>query len=367
MKKKILLTLAGFLFVSIILGIIYLYQSKTRNAVETMIAEKKIINVLVAGSNVYNENRHNFYMIASINPENSRIGVTFLPPTMMIKFNGRVDKAKKISDIDLSDFDHIRETIEADIKLSVPFYVEVYSPDIERFTDLIGGIELFILDQVKDPGNFGFGINYVDGKKTMKYINSAELNSIYVKYDRILDLMLTLVDKRESLADYCTMDFVIEVFKSIKTNLLPQEILTLAELSMKTDDLVSTVLPGTQSGGMLAVDDISYKIYERDFYKSLVLDPEPEGGIKVKLLNGTSVPGLARRVRSNLIRDGLNVAEFGTFEKQKVPHSMIINRRGAISSARRVSEIAGISTIHHIVDSTQLNTALVIIGEDIVK
>ena len=38
-----------------------------------------MINILVAGSNAYNENKHKFFSIISINPINNKIGITFIP------------------------------------------------------------------------------------------------------------------------------------------------------------------------------------------------------------------------------------------------------------------------------------------------
>lgn len=367
MKKKFLLLFFGFSAISALLAVIYFYSYKTRNAIESLIADKKMINILVAGSNRYRDNRHSFYMIVSINPDNFSAGLTFIPPSFRIRLDNSDKKFKKISDIDMSDFNDVKNTFTSDLKLNVPFYIELYAPDVERFMDIIGGVNIYVLDQLKADQYFKSGENYLDGRKAIRYINSAEQNSIFLKYDRILDMLFTLYTKKSDLLESYGIDFLLDMLSSVKTNLLAQEIITLAKLVERGDSISATVINGNTVGEYYVVDDISLKIYEGDFYKNLIINSETDSSIKVKLLNGTSVPGLARKVRNNLIRDGLNVVEFGTYEKNRVKHSMIVNRRGNLDAVKKVSELSGISNIYHIIDSTQLNNVLIIIGEDIVK
>ena len=99
----------------------------------------------------------------------------------------------------------------------------------------------------------------------------------------------------------------------------------------------------------------------------MIINDKNEDSIKVKILNGTNVPGLARKLRSVLIRDGINVVEFATSPFPKMNKTVVINQKGSIKHAIRISEIIGASKIYNVVDSTQLHSVLIIIGKDYIK
>lgn len=368
MKKKLIF--AGMAIV-VVLGALTAYRYYyllTRNVVESLIARKRMINILVAGSNTFNNNRHRFCGVLSVNPENGKLGFTFLPPELKIDLNGRGTSFRKLQEIDISDFDDIRDSLQRDLKLNVSFYIELYAMDIERFVDLIHGIEMFVLDQVPLSDGYGFGINYFDGKKILRYINNVPTKSIFKKYDRVQDVVLSLHGNRQSYSRLLTPEFVSETLKSFKTNIMPQEIYSLGKLLMDNTEIGCTILPGEfDDSGNYVMDNISYKIYEKEFLTRLVVEDENVGAIKVKLLNGTDIPGLARKMRNLLIREGLTVVEFGTSPYPRLDHSILINQRGNLSNARKVSEVTGIKKIYHVIDNTQLHDVLIILGKDNVK
>lgn len=351
-----------------LLGIIYFYRISTRNAIEALAQNKKMINILIAGSNVYRDNKHRFFAVLSINPENSRIGITFLPPNLKIFLDSGKKRSARIEDIDFDGFGRISQSLARDLKIHIPFFVEMYARDVQRTVDLIDGVDLFLLDQWKGQGNHRPGVNYMDGGRIVDYINSAEDNSIYRKYDRIQDVLLTLHSDRKRYKRFLNGQFISETIKNIRTNLLDQEILSLLGYFFDDSGIISTLVPGgLDEKGDYVIDDISYKLYENEFLRSMVLDEKNDQSVKVKILNGTNVPGLAKKMRNILMREGLTVVEFGTSPYPFFDRTIIINQRADTDYAMRVAEILGVDRVYHIIDSTQLNSALIIIGKDYVK
>jgi anionic cell wall polymer biosynthesis LytR-Cps2A-Psr (LCP) family protein len=370
LKRKVMIAATILLLALVSLLVYYCHGVRTRNAVEKLIQKKKIINILVAGSNRDNGHKHKFFAIVSINPENNRVGITFIPPSFKIRLDDDGDHFARIDDVVVFNFNRLRYSLQKDLKLNIPFYAELYAPDVERLVNLMEGIELFALEQPRDPQGMNFGVNYLDGQKVVRYINTVDENSIYLKYDRILDVLMTLYKDRERLERFNKFEFIKEMMKSIKTNLLPQEIMGICELIFKNGDVMATVLPGFFKDGYYAMDDITFRIYEKEFLALLIVDKsekEIDASIKVKILNGTDVPGLARKMRESLIREGLNVVEFGTSPYRKMNKSILINRRGNVVAVNRVSELTGIQNIYHIIDNTQLHNILIILGEDLAK
>lgn len=363
MNNKSKIAVAAGAVILLLLGINE-YRKGTRNVVDEIITRNGLINILIAGRNVYNENTFSFFAIASINPSNNNIGITFIPPDYRIMMNDDGTKLKKISELDFYYFDKIKDTLKKDIQLNVPFYIKIYSPDVVRSINLIEGVNLFRIDQPGMDKGLKFGLNYFDGNKTVKYINSAEQNSIYMKYDRILDVLLTLYTDRDNLKEKINEELINEIFRNIKTNLLPQEILSIANIIFEKGNVDSTLLPGGFNNGLYVVDEISYRTYQQEFLTKIVTDSDPDPNVKISILNGTSIPGLARKMRSDLIRDGLNVVEFGTSNYPFQKDSIIICRKCDIKAANKTAEITGINRIYFVTDTTQLSNVLILIGED---
>lgn len=367
-KQYIRIAIYSSIGLILILGPLYVYRMYTRNAVDVLAQNKKMINVLIEGSNAYHDNRHSFYAILSVNPDNNRIGITFIPPNFRIGLDYSGKNVKRIDEIDTDNFSKISKSLSRTLKINVPFYIELYAADVERFVDLIEGIEIFVLDQAKEIEGIKTGINYLDGSKVIQYINSVENNSIYKKYDRIQDILFTLYTGRERYRSYMNIRFVSEALKRFNTNMLDNEIMSLLKLMDSDSELVCTLLPGrVDNANYYVTDDIACKLYEKEFLARLVIEDNSDTSIKVKIQNGTNVPGLARKMRNILIREGLNVVEFGTSPYQDLEHTIIINQKGDLKGVRTISEIIGASRIYHIIDSSQLNNALIIIGKDYVK
>jgi anionic cell wall polymer biosynthesis LytR-Cps2A-Psr (LCP) family protein len=367
-RSFIIATAAVLALVAIL--IYHCHGVRTRNAVDTLIQKKKIINILVAGSNRPNDHKHKFFAIVSINPENRRIGITFIPPSFKIRLDDDGDNCARIDEVVVFNFNRLRYSLQKDLRLNIPFYMEVYASDVERIVNLVEGVDLFVLDQSKDGTGNGFGVSYFDGRKVVRYINTAEQNSIYLKYDRILDILMTLYRDRERLERFNSIEFITVMMKYIQTNMLPQEIQRIGELVFKEGDVMATVLPGFLNAGYYVIDDITFRIYEKEFLTQLIVDKsqkEIDSSIKIKIVNGTDVPGLARKLRESLIREGLNVVEFGTSPYRKMTKSVIINKRGNIAAVNRVAELTGIQNIYHMIDNTQLHNIMIIIGEDLAK
>ncbi len=365
-SKYAKLIISAVLIVLILLGINF-YKKRNRNVIDEIVSMKDMINILVAGRNVYNENTFSFFALITINTVNNNIGITFIPPDYRIMMNDDGTKVKKISELDLYYFDRIKYTLKKDIQMNVPFYIKLYSPDVVRAVNLLEGVDIFSLDQAVYSSKNNFGLQYLDGEKTISYINSSEQNSIYTKYDRILDLMLTLYNDKENRKKLFNYEFIDELFKNIKTNLMTQELYSIAEIVFNKGNVDSTLLPGGFNNGYYVVDEVSYRTYQQDFLTNLVVESESEPTVKIKILNGTSIPGLARKLRNDLIRDGMNVVEFGTSNYPAIYDSIIICRKSDTKSANKIAEMTGIGKIYFVTDTTQLNNILIIVGEDMAK
>ncbi|MCL1911821.1 MAG: LytR C-terminal domain-containing protein [Leptospirales bacterium] len=363
MKKKLVIAAVIACLAAALLAALFLYRMKTRNAVEELSEGKKIINILIAGSNKYKERKFDFFAVLSINPVNGNIGITFIPPSFKISMGG--SDIKRIDEVDFIYFEKLRRSIYRDVQIQVPFYVQLYATDGERITDMLEGIDLFYLDQYACADFSKQGLNYFDGKKIMKYINNVEENSIYLKYDRIMDILLTLYYNREEKKKFLTPDFLLKLLNSLQTNLLPQELLTLSRFLSNEGELIYSILPGDLQDNYYVMDDVTSKMYTKEFLEKLVSGADEESGAKIKILNATPIAGLARKTRNMLNRDGYNVVEFGTSPYGEMKKSFIVSRKGDQAFVKKISELSGIPTIYYIIDNSLLYNTLIMIGKDL--
>lgn len=364
MSKRISALLVALVLITLVFLGINQYRKSTRNIVDLIASKKDLVNVLVAGRNSYKDDTFVFFAVISLNPGNGSCGITMIPPDYGVFMNDDGTKVKKISQVDFYYYSRIRYSLKKDLGLDVPFYINIYSPDVIRTVDLAGGVNIFSIDQAPCVSNMDFGLNYLDGNKTMQYINCTRDNSIFIKYDRILDVILTLYHEKKLWDLYKNFDFISEVFRSIKTNMLPREIFSIAEFLKEDGKFYSALLPGGYVNDLYMVDEISLKAYQQDFLIPIAVQDSAEYEIKIKILNGTSVPGLARQLRNSLIKDGFNVVEFGTSTYPPMKESVIICRKSDFFAAGTVSKNTGIDNIYFVNDNTQLNNLLIIIGED---
>ncbi|MFH2053974.1 MAG: LytR C-terminal domain-containing protein [bacterium] len=89
-----------------------------------------------------------------------------------------------------------------------------------------------------------------------------------------------------------------------------------------------------------------------------------ERGIRVQVLNGTRVPGLARDVGLLLGRAGLAPVGFGNAPPQQYASTFVVNRRLEDGVARRLAELLGGVPVIREYDGRSLEDALIVLGAD---
>jgi hypothetical protein len=365
---KIRILIAVAIVAALALGGVYLrhrYNLGKRNIVEELTVENSMINVLLAGSNEFNDDKLRLFIVVSINPENKKIGLTFLPP----RFAVDVDEdgvSEQISEFSFDNFNDLTLAIERELDIKIPFYSVLYSPDLKRAVDLAMGVDLFVYEEEKMGQGIVFGENYFDGDHLLEYINTAENNSIYYKYDRIIDIVFSLDAHKEKYSDFANEQIIDLLMERISTNLNTREVLSLSDFFFNNTALEWTLLPGKiNSSGLYVMDEIARTVYRDSFLKKLVIEEKGEFTLKVKLLNATQTPGLAMKYRALLMREGINVVEFGTYDERDLDRTLVIDRKGNPKQLNSVIELIGIENIYQVVDSTQLHDVVIMLGNDL--
>lgn len=85
--------------------------------------------------------------------------------------------------------------------------------------------------------------------------------------------------------------------------------------------------------------------------------------LRVEVLNGAGVPGLARSVTRQLRRQNFDVVYFGN-APAALDSSVVVDRAGNLDAARRVAEALGIRSLRSEPDPTLFLDATVVLGRD---
>jgi hypothetical protein len=111
------------------------------------------------------------------------------------------------------------------------------------------------------------------------------------------------------------------------------------------------------------------------FFYSIVyqrwLNPAPEAPlpveqkvVKVEVLNGCGVAGLAKQVTDFLRLKGFDVVDMGNAENFEFPETLVVDRVGDIASAWRVARAMGVNTVIQQKDEDLLLDVTLILGRD---
>jgi anionic cell wall polymer biosynthesis LytR-Cps2A-Psr (LCP) family protein len=250
-----------------------------------------------------------------------------------------------------------RKMIGNFVGLEVPFYCLFTLDDIERFVDVLGGVEVFIANSIETDarGNkvlLPSGNVLLDGSKTRIFLSyydpeETELDRI----GRAQKFLQGMLKKLGENAQYLTHDDVMPFLRgAVDTNLDGRALAALVREIVKLD--VDRMVFQRVLGTIRTVDtqDLLFPHFEgqllrqtvKQIYEGLAsTDVRGAGDLAVSLeiLNGTKTAGLARRTREIFQSFGFEVVSFSNAEEQDMEKTVVIDRRGNPETAGKVAQV----------------------------
>lgn len=90
----------------------------------------------------------------------------------------------------------------------------------------------------------------------------------------------------------------------------------------------------------------------------------PSERIRVEVLNGAGIAGLAREITEQLRADGFDVVYYGNAGSQRRDSTTVIDRRGNTEATRLVASALGIERVELQVDTTLYLETTIVLGPD---
>lgn len=380
----ILMTL---IFIIIALTGWLIYTQLRTDAISSQVDSGEVVRTLFVA---YDGERPFLTFLLVYHPGTRRAAMLDIPGNvgMVLQPLGRIDRIDTI--FDGSDPTAFLRAVEETAGISIPHWIVMNEGELIDFIDLLGGMELFIINDYRDleesePVLLPTGSARLNGGKAVQYLRLAE------RGPALLESELERVGRRQSFVqglfrsikesrEFLRHPDVVEVRSGIVKSSLERRALTaffdeLAEVD--PDRLVRRRIQGTVRDVDVegTTKQLLFPHFEGQWLRQAVRQmettlatPEEEIGeetlVTMEVLNGTSSSGLARRT-SELYEDfGFEVLRFGNAESDQIEHTLVIDRRGIGETAERVARVIEADRIVvDVSDETDVDVT-VILGRD---
>lgn len=349
--------------VVIAVSVIVYLQVRTDQISEIVRADEDVAILFT----VHDETGLLFSEVFIYNPATGR-GAFFDVPNnvgLLIDSLRRVDRIAAV--YNEQGIDSFQGRVEDLLGTSVPFYIDAGMNQISNLVDLIGGIELFIANPQQNVGEEGAvllpsGNVLLDGSKIETYLSfedpAERATEQTSRRQKFLQSFLGAVgDQSQFLTHRDVSPFLV---RNVATNLDRSALLTLVEELSNFDK--DRVVTRRVQGNVRSVEGagggvgLLFPHFEGEWLRQSVrqvrdnlssVDAVRDEAIvvRVEILNGTTVPGLARRTRELYESYGFDVVSFGNAERDDVEETVILNRTSDISVGDRVADIIGATNL----------------------
>ncbi|ERM91492.1 LCP family protein [Caldanaerobacter subterraneus] len=344
-------------------------------------------NVLVVGSD--ENNLSDTLFIANYNPKNKTISILSIPRDTYYPrpgYNSPGDK--KINAAFTEDgIEGTKKAVENLLGINIDHHIIIDYEGFKKVIDTIGGVEVDIpFDMKYDDNsanpplhiNLKKGRQVLDGEKAIQFVRyrhgyiDGDLGRIKAQHQFLEALFKKLIQpstlpKLPSLA--------IAVSKHIKTDLTATEIAQYAYQFVK--DKPSSIKSFTLPGEPDYKDGVSYFFADNTKIPEVVaeflgdkttfsFDPseiEKNKAIKVEVLNGTNIPGLASKHAETLRKQGFDVVRIGNVVGTTFSTSHVYARTDE-EKAKKVANALSIICVEKDITPDSSVDVTVILGKD---
>ncbi|SES74400.1 transcriptional attenuator, LytR family [Natronincola peptidivorans] len=272
------------------------------------------------------------------------------------------------------------DTVEELFKMPIHYYTKISYKAVEELVDTLGGIELNVpIDmKYKDPyANPPLVIDINKGTQTLKgteALHFLRFRSGYPNQDlgRIAaqqQFVNALVEEIISPTNLLRAPTIAKTFlNNVDTNISKGNILYLAYKGFisKPNELLRVTIPGSSK----MIHGISYYIVEDEDIanvKKQYLNPSKAlaTNIKIEVLNGCGVNGVAARVAEKLEDHSIAVSEIGNYEVNNLQQSFIEYESKHKKDAKKISKLLSIKKLIEREDEASTSNITIIIGRDL--
>ena len=397
-RKRRLMIMSGVLtaiIAAIVFTVIYFYNFFGKFSTDGVsvapneVKAKEPVNILVLGLDIGDVNqkdnesikRTDTIMVLHYEPKNNAASLISVPRDMLIKVNKKNNKINAAYAIGGEKL--IQSEVEKLIEADINYIVKIDYEGFRALVDAVGGVEMYIERNMyydDDAQDLHIRFNkgetvLLDGKKAEEFFRWRKNNDGTGFANGDLDRIENQHKFINKLIEKCTSPAIITNIKGIldvlpayvKTNMSPSKIISYG-LGLKDLDK-SNVTTATLQGDLKTIGGASYVVYNRNMNietLGLLSGSEASNGtikkknLRINILNGTRITGLASRMSENLKTKGYSAIDTGNTQER----SKTIIKTNNKEMGKLIVEDLGTGTIQDLDDNPQGYDAVILIGSD---
>lgn len=345
-----------FLGLALVMAAIVIVLAFPKSRVERLLARGERVNIMLSNSQPEGAN---FLLLASYVPETQSAALVFVPGNTLVR-----DSRGSLGKIIHTDQ---REALEGLCGLKIPFYFGVDSGGFSGIIDMLGGVKLRVAKPLADEhagADIPAGWQILDGRMALDYcrFEEPELGE-FGRLVRWQNLARAFISRCQGIS--INRELAKAFLKDAHTNLKVGDVLALlGELKkMNPEDVRVEKIPGRE----IYKDWISYWQPEAEatfeLVNSLAREETPARVIRVEVLNGCGVSGMASRLGMLLRGQGFDVLNVGNANNFRYQEMLVLARTDELEMAYQVAKLIGTENVLLDPEADSLVDVTVIIGK----
>jgi len=296
-----------------------------------------------------------------------------------------IDRMGRLESIyDVSDLEDYRNAVETLLGYPISFVIRLDSDNFGYLVDHLGGIDVFIPNEIDDTID---GVKYLfppgsvrlDGAKALSYAEYRPRGELIVermeREHRVIQSLLRSIGYR---GDYLVSSEVFPHIRDLFDSSLDDRSLSTIIETLTAVDSERLVLQGIIGDERtLRGESILFPFYDGNLIKETVqrinnslaradVPGDYALPIRVEILNGTNLTGLASRTAQLYKSFGFKIAAVANAELSSYSRTIVLDRRGNPEAAKQVAKLIRCKQVHSQIDENRDETVdvTVILGKD---
>lgn len=340
------------------------------NRIQGHINGENRVQWLILGSR--GGNLHAVYLL-SYEPLSNRFSAVYIDPAnrIMSPTRGRLISLKQLRET--TSVTTLRRDLSTVLKVTIPFWIESTYRHLPRIVDYFGGTLLPVANRFqarRTSVRTGENLRWIDGDMARDYLVRAyqKRGERGLRFRHKMFFLGSIAWLREN-EHLIQPPLTRQLLDNMETNLHGGELKTSLDLLANLDPekvKFPAVVPGTGDTGTETIDQQQVSNMLPRPLKEIVKTSEPRKTIKVQVLNGAGIRGLAGALRDRLQHmEGIDVVDVGNASRYGYRVTRIIDRSGNPQSAYRIHKILGTGEVEQQPSKQLMVDVTVIAGRDL--
>lgn len=384
-----------FIIISLLAGIFALIKINNESMpVASNVSSGEPVNILLLGMDIGDPNQPNnqsikrtdTIIVLNYNPKSKKMQIVSIPRDTLINVNGK--NAKINSAFAIGGYSRIKKEVENLLNVNINYIVKIDYNAFRELIDSIGGVKMKIeRDMIYDDEGQNLHINFkagetvkLNGEKAEQFFRWRKNNDGSGFANGDLDRIENQQKFISKVIDKCTSPLIfirapkmiMALGNNVETNMPATKILSygLKFIGLGNEKLTMTTAVGTPK----SINGESFLVFDKSSNKELITSLSSSGeslvdtskdNIRIKILNGTKISGLAAKLMEEL--NGLGYSKIDTGNIEGIDKSIILTNNNAILNI--IKKDLNINRVDNKENKTEYNEydIIIILGNDFIN